>query len=225
MTDSNRAFDGVEIETAADIEFAVIWLHGLGADGNDFVPLVPELVVPRPTRFVFPHAPVRPITINAGYPMRAWYDIVSFDRSGVEDAAGIQASAAFARELIAREESRGIPVDHIVLAGFSQGGAIALYTVLTETRRLAGALALSTYLPLATSVLAGATPACTLTPVWMGHGDHDPVIDLSLADRSRRGIEAAGVELEWHTYPMPHSVCAAEVRDIASWLAQRQLAV
>lgn len=223
MTDSSQPFDGIEIETADDVDFAIIWLHGLGADADDFVPIVPELALPRPTRFVFPRAPVRPITINAGYPMRAWYDIVAFDRSAAEDAAGIRASADALRGLIAREQSRGIPAGRIVVAGFSQGGAIALYTTLTGTLGLAGTLALSAYLPLAASVLDGSAPVCTLTPVWMGHGDRDPIVAVSLADRSRRRMQAAGVDLEWHTYPMPHSVCAEEVRDISAWVARKQL--
>lgn len=220
--DSMAAFDGVEIATASDVEFAIIWLHGLGADGNDFTPLVPELALPRPTRFVFPHAPVRPVTINGGYPMRAWYDIVSFDRHAGEDAAGIEASAARLRGLIGREEARGLPVERIVIAGFSQGGAIALYTALTDARRLAGVVVLSAYLPLADSLLAGHRPPSTSTPVWMGHGADDPIVDVRLADESRRQLQSAGVELEWHTYRMPHTVCAEEVRDISTWLAERQ---
>jgi len=223
MTEIKPEFDGIEIESGPNVEFAIVWLHGLGADGNDFVPVVPELKLPLATRFVFPHAPVRPVTINGGYPMRAWYDIVSFDRGAGEDVAGVRASSAILGELIDREAARGIPAERIVIAGFSQGGAVALYAALTGRRPLSGVLALSTYLPAADTVFADEAPVNSEIPVWMGHGDHDPVIQLSVADRSRQQMEAAGIDVDWHTYPMPHSLCPLELQDIAEWLTQRQL--
>ena len=214
---SDPDFDGIEIETGTEPRFAIIWLHGLGADGNDFVPLAAELRLPLPTRFVFPHAPVRPVTINGGYRMRAWYDILSFDRGAAEDAAGIEASSEFVATLVEREAARGVPPERVVVAGFSQGGAIALHTLLTTQSRLAGVVALSTYLPLADRLLAGRPDGGT-APAWMAHGNHDPVIDISFGRRSYERLRAAGVDVEWHAYQMPHSVCPEEIRDVGGWL-------
>jgi phospholipase/carboxylesterase len=212
--------DAVEIETSSEPRLAVIWLHGLGADGHDFEPIVPELGLDVPVRFVFPHAPQRAVTINGGMRMRAWYDIFGFGSGSPEDAAGVRDSAAAVTSLIDREVERGIPAERIVLAGFSQGGAIALHTALREPRRLAGVLALSTYLPLATSVAAERSAANQDVPILLAHGSVDPILPLSLAETSRHALEQLGYSVEWHVYPMPHSVCAEEIRVIGAWLAR-----
>jgi phospholipase/carboxylesterase len=211
--------DAIEITTGEQPSLAVIWLHGLGADGHDFEPIVPELGLRIPVRFVFPHAPVRPVTINGGMAMRAWYDILGFDRQAAEDAAGIRASAAAVTKLIDRELARGMASDRIVLAGFSQGGAVALQTALREPRPLAGVLALSTYLPLRATLAAERSAANSGLPIFMAHGTADPVLPLALAESSRRTLEALGYEVEWHAYPMPHSVCVEEISAIGAWLA------
>ncbi|HEY4644894.1 MAG TPA: hypothetical protein VIH25_01295 [Steroidobacteraceae bacterium] len=212
--------DAVEIETGRNPRASVIWLHGLGADGHDFEPVVPELVGPRERalRFVFPHAPVRPVTINNGYRMRAWYDITGIDRSAVEDEVGIRGSEATARALIARENERGVPSSGIVLAGFSQGGAMALFTGLRYPEKLAGIVGLSCYLLLASTLDAERSPANQPTPIFMAHGMFDPIIDIHLGEGSRQLLESKGYAIEWHRYPMPHSVCAEEIAAIASWL-------
>lgn len=212
----------VEIETGPTPRAAVVWLHGLGADGNDFVPLVPELELAVPTRFVFPHAPVRPVTINGGMPMRAWYDIRGFDARAREDEAGLNASAAQIAALLEREIARGIASADIVLAGFSQGGALALYWGLRAPQPLGGILALSTYLPLAAALAAQASVANAAVPVFMAHGDADPIVPLELALGSAHALEAAGYALEWHRYPMGHAVCPDEIRDLNRWLCERQ---
>jgi phospholipase/carboxylesterase len=211
--------DGIEITTSEPPGLTVIWLHGLGADGHDFEPIVPELGLRIPVRFVFPHAPVRPVTINGGMAMRAWYDILGFDRQAAEDAEGIRTSAAAVTKLIDRELARGMASDRIVLAGFSQGGAVALQTALREPRPLAGVLALSTYLPLAATLAAERSAANAGVPIFMAHGTADAVLPLTLAESSRRTLEALGYEVEWHAYPMPHSVCMEEVSAIGAWLA------
>lgn len=214
-----RNMDAIEIETGAAPRAAVLWLHGLGADGHDFEPIVPELSldgVP-PTRFVFPHAPIRPVTLNQGMPMRAWYDIFRLG-GGPEDEAGIRQSEGFLKELIAREKARGIAADKIVLAGFSQGGAIALQTFLRYPERLAGILALSTYLPLASLAAKEASDANRATPIFQAHGTYDDIIPLQRADDSRRALERLGYEVEWHGYPMPHSVCPPEIDHISAYL-------
>jgi phospholipase/carboxylesterase len=211
--------DAIEITTGDEPALSVLWLHGLGADGHDFEPIVPELSLRIPVRFVFPHAPVRPVTINGGMAMRAWYDILGFDRHAREDAAGIRASAAGVTWLIDRELERGMRSERIVLAGFSQGGAIALHTALREPRPLAGVLALSTYLPLAASVTAERSSANAGLPIFMAHGTADNVLPLSLAETSRDALQALGYLVEWHAYPMAHSVCMEEVRAIAAWLS------
>jgi phospholipase/carboxylesterase len=199
----------------------VIWLHGLGADGHDFEPIVPELGLTFAARFVFPHAPVRPVTINGGMAMRAWYDILGFDRKAAEDAAGIRASAAAVTELIDSEVERGMPAERIVLAGFSQGGAIALQTALREPRGLGGVLALSTYLPLASTLAAERSAANAGIPIFMAHGTADNVLPLALGEGSRRTLEALGYPVEWRTYPMAHSVSLEEIGAIGAWLAAR----
>jgi phospholipase/carboxylesterase len=214
--------EAIEIETAASPGASIIWLHGLGADGHDFVDVVPELALPgRPgVRFVFPHAPMRPVTINGGYVMRAWYDIR--DDSGVrrEDPAGVRASRKAIEALIEREKERGVPAAAIVLAGFSQGGAMALYTGLRYGERLAGVMALSCSLPLADTLAAEAAPANRDVPIFMAHGTHDPMIPMARALRAREVLTGLGYRLEWHEYQMPHSVCAEEIAHIGVWLGK-----
>jgi phospholipase/carboxylesterase len=207
----------VEIETGPSPQAAIIWLHGLGADGHDFEPIVPELGLPAslPVRFVFPHAPLMPVTINGGAVMRAWYDVAG---DGRQDEAGIRAAQARVEALLAREKARGIRAVSIVLAGFSQGGAVALQTGLRYPERLAGILALSTYLPLADKLAAEASPANRAVPILMCHGIQDSVIPLSAATRSRDALRALGYAVDWREYPMPHAVCAEEIADIGRWL-------
>jgi phospholipase/carboxylesterase len=211
--------DSVEIATGPAPELAVIWLHGLGADGHDFEPLVPELRLSFAARFVFPHAPVRPVTINGGMAMRAWYDILGFDHRAREDEAGIRASAAAVTELIDREVDRGIPTQRIVLAGFSQGGAIALHTALREPRALGGLMALSTYLPLAATLAVERSAANARLPIFLAHGTSDNVLPHSLGETSRRTLEAQDYAVDWHSYAMAHSVCVEEIGAISAWLA------
>lgn len=210
----------LELETGPQPTAAVIWLHGLGADGHDFEPIVPELDLPAtPTvRFVFPHAPMRPVTINGGAVMRAWYDVFGLEGVRREDDTGVRASQASVQELIARERSRGIPAARLVLAGFSQGGAIALQTGLRHPERLAGIMALSTYLPLASTVAAEASAANRGVPIFMAHGRHDDLIAIERAMISRDVLRKAGYEIEWHDYAMAHAVCPEEIDDIAAWL-------
>jgi phospholipase/carboxylesterase len=212
------ALETIAIETGPAPRLSVVWLHGLGADGHDFEPIVPELNLHVPLRFVFPHAPQRPVTINGGMRMRAWYDILGWDPAATEDDVGIRASAAAVSALLDREMERGFAADRLVLAGFSQGGAIALHAGLREPRRLAGMIALSTYLPLGATLAAERSPANRETPILMAHGSEDPIIPLSLADASRRELEAQGYAVGWHVYPMAHAVCAAEIGSIAAWL-------
>jgi len=198
----------------------VIWLHGLGADGHDFVPVVPELGLPKDhgIRFIFPHAPVRPVTINNGMPMRAWYDILSLSRMDQQDDAGIRASEAIVHGVIRQELSLGIPVNRIVIAGFSQGGAIALHTALRYPQRLAGLLPLSTYLPLHDKLAAEASPANKDLPILMCHGDYDAVLPLALGESSCDILRAQGYDVDWRTYPMQHQVCGEEIELIGEWL-------
>ena len=214
------AREGVEIETGRNPQAAVIWLHGLGADGHDFEPIVPELVQrsERALRFVFPHAPMRPVTLNAGYVMRAWYDIIAIDRRAAEDESGIRASQTLITELIRRENGRGIATERIVLAGFSQGGAMALYSGTRYAERLAGIIGLSCYQLLAGRFAAERDPANQATPIFLAHGTEDPVVPPALGEATCRQLQAAGYTVEWHAYSMPHSVCPQEVADIAAWL-------
>lgn len=212
--------EALEVETGRDPSAAVIWLHGLGADGYDFEPIVPELELPaKPAvRFVFPHAPMMPVTINGGTVMRAWYDIYDLDGVRRPDELGIRASQKRLESRIARENERGIPTRAIVLAGFSQGGAIALQTGLRYHERLAGIMALSTYLPLAHSLASERHGANRDVPTFMAHGVDDPLIPLSGAERARNTLTDLGYHVEWHTYRMPHAVCREEVADVAAWL-------
>ena len=206
--------DAIEIETGPNPVGAVIWLHGLGADGHDFEPIVPELRLKHPVRFVFPHAPIRPVTINMGMRMRAWYDIFQFG-GGPEDATGIRASQQLVEKLIESEKGR-----KVVLAGFSQGGAIVLQAGLRHAERLAGILALSTYLPLASTLESEAARANRDIPIFMAHGEFDDIIPIRRAEASRELLTKLGYPIEWHSYPMPHSVCAPEISDIANFLAR-----
>ena len=210
----------VEVETGPNPTAAVILLHGLGADGYGFEPILTALVRPgeRALRFVFPHAPVRPVTLNAGFAMRAWYDIVSLERRGPEDEAGIRASQATVEALIRRENARGISSERIALAGFSQGGAMALFTGVRYREKLAGFIGLSCYLLLAGRFAAERGSANHATPIFLAHGLYDPVVAPALGEQARAALEAAGYEVEWHTYTMPHSVCPQEVADLAAWL-------
>jgi phospholipase/carboxylesterase len=213
----------VEIETADHPTHSVIWLHGLGADGHDFAPIVPDLVSPQwpALRFVFPHAPVRPVTINGGMPMRAWYDIFGFDLLSKQDEAGTRQSIAQVDALIAREQERGVPSERILLAGFSQGGAIALAGGLRHPQKLAGIIALSTYLPIAATLAEERSAANANVPIFWGHGTLDPVVILQRGIDSRAALEALGYKVDWHTYPMPHSVCPEEIADLRQWMGER----
>lgn len=216
-----EALETIEVETGPAPSASVIWLHGLGADGNDFVPLVSELGLPGTLslRFVFPHAPMRPVTINRGYVMRAWYDIIEREGAWREDAAGVRESGRLVKALLEHETARGIPAQRIVLAGFSQGGAMALYAGLRYPERLAGIMALSCALPLADSLGSEASPANLDVPIFMAHGTHDPVVPLARATRSRDLLTGLGYRVNWREYSMPHSVCPEEVNHIAEWLA------
>jgi len=212
----------VELETGPAPSAAVIWMHGLGADGYDFVDLVPVLGLPESPgiRFVFPHAPMRPVTLNMGMVMRAWYDVRGDAGARREDEAGVRESQKALEALVARERERGVPAGRIVLAGFSQGGAMALHTALRHAERVAGVLALSCFLPLADTLEAEASPANRGAPVFMAHGTDDPLIPLERGRAARDRLVAAGYRVEWHEYPMPHAVCDAEIRDVAVWLGR-----
>ncbi len=212
--------DRIEIESAPQPTATVIWLHGLGADGNDFAAIVPQLDLSGcpAIRFVFPHAPRIPVTVNGGYVMPAWYDIRGANLMQGEDAAGIRHSAQAIEALIAHEVERGIPTERIVLAGFSQGCAMVLHTGLRNARKLAGIMALSGYLPLANSLASERTPANQPTPIFMAHGLADPVVLLARAEESRAALEDLGYSVQWQTYPMPHSVHPQEISDISSFL-------
>ena len=206
----------IEIETGPNPVASIIWLHGLGADGHDFEPIVPELELPRPVRFVFPHAPIRPVSINQGMRMRAWYDIFQFG-GGAEDEAGIRASQKLLEDLI---EAERLP---LFLAGFSQGGAIVLQTALRQPKKLCGVLALSSYLPLSGKAKAERNPANQETPIFMAHGLYDDIIPITRAKTSREVLQQLGYRVEWHEYPMPHSVCPQEIADISAFLSRNLL--
>ena len=222
MYSQQQTETSVTLEPAAAANAAVIWLHGLGADGFDFVPIVAELALPRTAsvRFIFPHAPTRPVTINNGYVMRAWYDIRGIARSAAEDAQGIRESQATVAALIAAQEASGIAANRIVIAGFSQGGAIALQTALRYPSALAGVMALSTYLPLQATLAQEAAAANRRIPILMCHGVRDPMVPAQLGEASRQSLTDLGYGVDWRTYPMEHSVCPAELADIGRWLQQ-----
>jgi phospholipase/carboxylesterase len=220
-----KPLETIELETGDNPAAGIIWMHGLGADGNDFVPIVNELDLSGAPaiRFIFPHAPMQPVTINNGHVMRAWYDVSFGDlegRSRKADEKGVRASQSAIGRLVEREMARGVSAHDIVLAGFSQGGAIALQTGLRHPQRLAGVMALSTYLPLAESFAQEAAPANSGTPVFMAHGTHDPVVPYAMGTKSRDILTQAGYAVEWHDYAMQHSVCMEEVQDIGVWITR-----
>jgi len=213
----------VEIETAPNPQHAVIWLHGLGADGHDFEPIVPELVDRSwpALRFVFPHAPVRPVTVNGGMPMRAWYDITGMEIAQRQDETGIRASIAQLEELIALERARGIAAKKLLLAGFSQGGAIVLAGGLRHAETLGGIVALSTYLPMAEKTASECNAANQAIPIFQAHGSFDPIVPLPLGALSRDRLVQLGYHIEWHDYPMAHQVCAEEIADLRAFIGAR----
>ncbi len=215
-----KLLETVEIETGPDPKSTVIWLHGLGADGHDFEAVVAELVRPgeRALRFVLPHAAIRPVTINGGASMRAWYDIVDFDRDATQDESGIRASAAAINALIRRESERGIATQRIVLAGFSQGGAMAIFTGTRATEKLAGIIGLSCYMLSGSTLAAERSAVNQTTPIFVAHGMRDPVVNIRLGEETRRLLEEADYSVTWHRYPIPHSVSPEELTHIAAWL-------
>ena len=215
-----KLLENIEIETAPNPTVAIIWMHGLGADGNDFVPLVRELdLAGLPgIRFVFPHADTMPVTVNGGYVMRAWYDIVHSDLGRREDEGGLRRSQLQVEALIEREKARGIAADRIILAGFSQGCAMALQTGLRHPEKLAGLMCLSGYVPLSATVPSERSEASIDTPIFMVHGRADGVIPIARAEQSRDLLKSIGYQVEWHDYPMQHSLCQEEVEHIGAWL-------
>lgn len=220
---SQESADAVVLNPGAPATSAVIWLHGLGADGFDFVPIVNELRLPATlsARFVFPHATPRPVTINNGFIMRAWYDITGFGPDRAEDDVGIRESDGVVRKYIEQQIAQGIPASKIVIAGFSQGGAIAFQTGLRYPQRLAGIMALSTYLPLRASLANEASAANRDVPILMCHGTHDGVVPPALGESSRDLLLSHGYRIDWRSYPMAHQVCLEEVMDISKWLQER----
>jgi len=219
MTD-HPLLECVERETGPNPTHSVLWLHGLGADGNDFAPIVPELRLPssKAVRFVFPHATIQPVTINGGMAMRSWYDILTPQLVKREDEAGIRISEKAILALIARENARGVPSTNIVLAGFSQGCAMTLHTGIRAGFKLAGLMGLSGYLPLSDLAQTEHHAANLDTPIFLAHGTYDPVVAPERAEASRVKLEALGYKVQWHTYPMPHSVCPEEIADISRFL-------
>ncbi|KRA18030.1 carboxylesterase [Lysobacter sp. Root604] len=216
--------DTVEHETGPAPAWTVLWLHGLGADGNDFAPIVPELLRPDwpALRFVFPHAPVRAVTINNGVRMRAWYDIRDFsDLNHRADETGVDESVAQIEALIAREAERGVPASRVLLAGFSQGGAVALAAGLRRVQPLAGLIALSTYLPMPDRLAREAQDAARSQPLFMAHGSYDPVVPFAAGEVSAARLRALGLSPDWHAYPMAHQVCLEEIRDLGDWMSRR----
>lgn len=219
----------IQFETGKNPNHAIIWLHGLGADGEDFLPIAEEITLPSPVRYIFPHAPMRPVTLNGGFVMRAWYDVYAAAPAGGldlesgrrQDEDGIRASQADVEKLIAQERERGISAQNIYLAGFSQGGAIVLHTGLRHGETLGGIIALSTYLPLSATLAQEASSAAKRTPIFMAHGTSDPVIPYTLGKASAQQLRSGDYSLEWHDYAMPHSVCEDELRDIERWLSRR----
>lgn len=219
----NQALEQLELTTGPEPKGTIIWMHGLGADGWDFVSIVKELGLPDdlPLRFIFPHAPLRPVTLNNGQVMRAWYDIAMMELQRLPDEKGIRESQRQIEVLLAREKVRGMAADKIVLAGFSQGGAIALQAGLRHAESLAGILALSTYLPLADTLATEGAAANKAIPIFMAHGSQDTIVPLALAEASRDKLKANGYPVRWNTYPMPHSVCMEEIAAVGQWLSER----
>lgn len=224
MSDADS--DTIRIQPTGEARSSVIWLHGLGADGNDFVPVVPELGLPdrAGVRFLFPHAPVRPVTLNGGMPMRAWFDITGLDATARLDREGIDQARSRVDGLIRAEVDAGIPPERVVVAGFSQGGAVALYAGLHYPETLAGIMGLSTWIGDADNVLGAAASANHRTSVFMAHGEQDPTVACEYGRMSCNALQEAGYSVEWHTYPMGHQVCLEQVREIGHWL-QRVLGV
>ncbi len=216
----SKLLSAVEIETGPEPAHTIIWMHGLGADGNDFVPIINELEIAskKPIRFIFPHAPEKPVTINGGYVMRAWYDIHAISRDASEDEAGIRDSQKAIDTLIENELQKGVVSTHIVLAGFSQGGAMALQVGLRQRNKLGGIMALSCYLPLSASLGREAQPVNAAIPIFMAHGIDDGVVPITLAAASKETMKQAHYTVEWHEYAMAHSVCGEEINDIDLWL-------
>ncbi len=214
-----QLLETIQIDSASNPTVSVIWLHGLGADGNDFVPIAHELDLHGcpAIRFIFPHAPTMPVTINGSYVMRAWYDILGTDLVRREDEAGLRNSQKLVEQLIANEKARGIPAERIILAGFSQGCAMTLQTGLRYPEKLGGLLCLSGYVPIAATVAAERSAANRDTPIFMAHGSGDPVIQISRATQSRDFLQSLGYKVEWHEYAMPHAVCPEEIDDIGAW--------
>ena len=217
----NNVLPHITLDIGESPQHSIIWLHGLGADGEDFVPIAQEINLPLAVRYLFPHAPMQPVTLNGGYVMRAWYDILGGNFGAMQDEAGIRASQAEIEKLIAQEKQRGIAANNIFLAGFSQGGAIALHTGLRHAAKIGGILALSTYLPLAETLANEAGAHAKNAPIFMAHGLSDPVVPYGLGKMSADKLREQGYQLEWHEYPMPHSVCAEEVGDIETWLTRQ----
>lgn len=219
---SNLILDSVVIPSVLPPEHSIIWLHGLGADGHDFLDIVPQLNLPeqlsKKLRFVFPHAPMRSVTVNGGASMRAWYDIYGFERGSFEDVPGILGMHTLIEALIAEEVRQHVPNKQIVLAGFSQGGAMALYSGLHHSHRLAGILALSTYLPIAAELRPVHKTAKERPPIFMAHGLEDSILPVTMGENSRRHLEKLGYSVDWHDYSMGHQVCPAEIKDISDWL-------
>ena len=215
--------EAVELQTGDDPRWTVLWLHGLGADGHDFEPIVPELVAPDwpALRFVFPHAPVRAVTINGGMRMRAWYDIRDADLANRADGIGVAQSVLQVEQLIARERERGVPASRILLAGFSQGGAVTLATALQRQTPLAGLIALSTYLPEIAQARARLVDGAQRQPLFMAHGSQDPVVPVAAGRTSAQALRELGFDVQWHEYPMQHQVCAQEIADLRDWLGAR----
>ena len=220
---TSESAESVVLDPASPADATVIWLHGLGADGHDFVPIVPELRLPATmaVRFIFPHARARPVTINNGFVMRAWYDITSLGADRKEDEAGIRESADVVRRYVEQENARGIASNRIVIAGFSQGGAIALQAALRHPQRLAGVMALSTYLPLQHTLAAEASPANRDVPILVCHGLRDGMVPAAMGKAARDTLQGLGYPVEWQAYPMEHQVCMEEVLDISKWLQAR----
>ncbi|GAA4855335.1 alpha/beta hydrolase [Luteimonas vadosa] len=223
MNDTGKLLDTLELQTGADPGWSVVWLHGLGADGGDFEPIVPQLVRPGwpSIRFVFPHAPMRAVTINNGMRMRAWYDIRDFDLANRADEAGVDESIAQVEALVAREGDRGVPRNRVLLAGFSQGGAITLAAGLRSRAPFAGLVALSTYLPSAHNAKALLAPGASSQPVFMAHGTQDPVVPCAAGEQSAALLRKLGFDVDWRRYPMPHAVCAEEISDLGDWMSAR----
>jgi len=217
MTKFNLTY--VEMNPSESVIATVIWMHGLGADGHDFADIVPQLKLAG-VRFIFPHAPIRPVSLNGGYPMRAWYDIHGLDFNSREDAVGIQDSAKLIDELIQREIESGIPAEKILLAGFSQGGALALYCGLRHPKKLAGIMALSAYLPQSKMLVQEASEANKRIPIFMAHGTQDNVVDVKLAEYSHERLQGLSYQVDFHYYPMAHSVCFEEIQTLADWVAK-----